>query len=149
MEESRPPCPKCNHNHIVKNGHVKGIQRWKCRGCEYEFTRTTPRGVHPALKALAVLMYSTGKSSYGMIARLLNVSSVAVYKWIRKTAEQIPVPLIDADMKEVEFDEMWHFIESKKTNFGSGKRWIVLIIEPSPGHLAIVILPPSKNFTTG
>ena len=149
MQDARPPCPKCNHDHIVKNGHVQGIQRWKCRGCGYEWTRTNPRGVHPALKALAVLMYSTGKSSYGMIARLMNVSSVSVYKWIRKAAEQLPVPLVDADLQEVEFDEMWHFIQSKKTSFGFGKRWIVLIIELSPGQSAIVMLPPSKNSTTG
>jgi len=83
------------------------------RGCGYEFTRTTLRGVHPALKALAVILYSTGKSSYGMIAKLMNVSSVAVYKWIRKEAEQLPVPLIDANMQKLEFDEMWHFIQSK------------------------------------
>ena len=84
-----------------------------------------------------------------MIARLLNVSSVAVYKWIRNAAEQLPEPLVNANLKEVEFDEMWHFLQSKKTNFGSGKRWIVVAVEPLPGCSAIVMLPLSKNFTTG
>lgn len=148
MQDAQTKCPKCDHDHIVKNGHVKGTQRWKCRGCGYEWTRTTPRGVHPAAKALAVLLYSTGKSSYRMIARLMNVSSVAVYKWIRNTAEQIPVPQVEANLQELEFDEMWHFIQSKKTNFGSGKPWIVLIVELLPGRSAIVMLPPSKNSTT-
>lgn len=114
MQDSRPVCPKCNHDHVVKNGHVHSVQRWKCRQCGYEFTRTTPRGIHPALKVFAILMYSTGKCSYGMIARFLGVSSVAVYKWIRKTAEQLPIPSINAELKEVEFDEMWHFILKKK-----------------------------------
>ena len=149
MQDKPTKCPHCNHGHFVKNGFVKGVQRWKCRGCRYEWTRTVPRGAHPAAKALAVLLYSTGKSSYGMIAKLLNVSPVAVYKWIRKTAETIPEPSIDNDLQEIEFDEMWHFIQSKKTNFGFGKRWIVLLVEPLPGHSAIVMLPLSKNSTIG
>jgi len=147
MQDTQKRCPKCAHDHIVKNGHVKEKQRWKCRNCGFEWTLDKPRGAHPAAKALAVLMYSTGKSSYGMIARLLNVSSVAVYKWIRKTAEQIPAPQVEANLQEVEFDEMWHFIQSKKTNFGSGKPWIVLTAELLPGRSVIVMLPPSKNST--
>jgi insertion element IS1 protein InsB len=37
-------CPKCGHNQIVKAGKIWGKQRWKCKGCGYQFTRDTPRG---------------------------------------------------------------------------------------------------------
>jgi IS1 family transposase len=39
------------------------------------------------------------------------------------------------EIKEIEFDEMWHFIESKKTNFGSSKPLIVVAGKLSPGVL--------------
>ena len=37
-------CPKCQHEQVVKNGHTLDKQRWKCKKCNYQFTRTTPRG---------------------------------------------------------------------------------------------------------
>jgi len=43
----------------------------------------------------------------------------------------------------MEFDEMWHFVKEKKTNFGSSRPLIVAEGEPWPGCLAIVILRPS------
>jgi transposase-like protein len=69
MSEARPACPKCSHPHVSKNGHVQSVQRWKCRSlnCGYEFTRTTPRGEPAAKQALALLLYSMGRSSYGIM----------------------------------------------------------------------------------
>ena len=114
-------CPKCNERRVTKNGIVIGKQRWRCKGCGYNFTRMSPRGVHPGLKALAILLYSAGKSSYGMISRLLGVSNVAVYKWIREEARRIGDPELPSEVKAIEIDEMWHFIGSKKTKHGSSR----------------------------
>jgi transposase len=149
MEDARPPCPKCAHSRVVKNGHVQTVQRWKCRACGYEFTRTTPRGEPTAKKALALLLYSMGRASYGIIARLLQVSRTTVYRWIRQTAEGLPEPPLPAEMQEVEFDEMWHFVGSKKRNAGSGKRWTVLRGELSPGLSVVVMLRRSGGSTNG
>jgi len=63
-------------------------------------------------KALAVLLYSTGKASYGFIAKLFNVSRTAELKWIRNIG--IPEPKIDGEVKELQIDEMWHFIVKKQ-----------------------------------
>ena len=41
-------CKKCSSNGYVKAGHVRGIQRYKCRECGCQFTHTKPRGVNPA-----------------------------------------------------------------------------------------------------
>ena len=35
---------------------------------------------------------------------------------------RIPEPQISENIKEIEFDEMRHFIGRKKTNFGSSER---------------------------
>ncbi len=34
--------------------------------------------------------------------------------WIKKAGAEVKMPEISEDNKEIEFDEMWHFIGSKK-----------------------------------
>ena len=147
MSDARPPCPKCSSPQASKNGHVQAVQRWKCqaRDCGYEFTRTTPRGEPAAKKALALLLYSMGRASYDIIARLLQVSRVTVYRWVRQSASQMPAPTLPLAIKEIEFDAMWHYLDSKKTSAGSGKRWTVVHGELSPGSSVVVMLPPSAG----
>jgi transposase len=91
--------------------------------------------VRPAAKhALALLLYSMGRSSYGIIARLLKVSRTTVYRWVRQHAAQLPEPTIPLEIKEIAFDEMWHSIGSTTTCAGSGKPWTVIHGEWSPGR---------------
>ena len=142
-------CKKCGSDHKVKNGLVRKKQRYKCNDCGCNYTLGDARGkVKPEAKALAVLLYGSGKASYGMIARLFNVSRPAVLHWIRTIGRMLPSPEISAEIKEVQIDEMWHFIRKKNKKYGSGEPWIVLESEPSDGLLAIVMLKPFKNFMT-
>ena len=140
-------CPRCEGGQVVKNGKVSSKQRWLCKECGYNFTRMVPRGVHPGLKALAILMYSAGSSSYGMIARLLGVSRVSVYKWVRKEAEKIGEPNVPLTASHVEIDEMWHFVGSKKTSNGSSRPWIACKIKQSHGWLGLAIGELSESST--
>lgn len=116
----RPNCPKCTSSEVSKNGKVKERQRYKCKNCSYQFTRTTPRGHPPVEKALAVTLYLMGVSM-NAIGRLLKVSTPAVLNWIRKFALETYEKPVPAQAIVVELDEMWHFLNSKKTNSGSGK----------------------------
>ena len=82
-------CKKCSSHSYVKSGHIRGLQRYRCKGCGCQFTQTAPRGVSPVLKNLAVLLYAyCGVSMLG-IAKLFKVSDVAVLKWIRKASGAI------------------------------------------------------------
>ena len=120
----KPPCPKCQSIEVVKNGKVQGKQRYKCKSCSLQFTRLTPRGRPAQEKAMAVPLYTLGLSIRA-IARLIGVSPTAVLKWIKtfaKTHYEKPAP---GDAIIVELDEMWHYLGSKKTSYGSGK----LIVE--------------------
>ena len=38
----------------------------------------------------------------------------------------------------IELDEMWHYLHSKKTNFGYGKLIVVIPVNSSTGNVAIV-----------
>ena len=120
----KPPCPKCQSIEVVKNGKVQGKQRYKCKSCSLQFTRLTPRGRPAQEKAMAITLYTLGLSIRA-IARLIGVSPTAVLKWIKtfaKTHYEKPAP---GDAIIVELDEMWHYLGSKKTSYGSGK----LIVE--------------------
>ena len=110
-------CKNCNKTIIVKNGIARGKQRYKCKDCGCNFMQGDARvkKENEAKKSLAVLLYSLGRGSFRFIGRILNVSNVSVYKWINKIADQLEEPKVADNIKEVEFDEMRHFINSKKT----------------------------------
>jgi hypothetical protein len=95
-------------------------------------------------KALAVILYSLGKSSFGFLGKLFGVSRTTAYYWIRQAATTIDEPTITENIQEIEFDEMWHFLQSKKGNFGSLRPWIVALGEPLPGYSVVVMLQHSN-----
>ena len=107
-------CKHCGSESFVRNGMASGHQRYRCKACGRNFTATPARGKPPAMKALAVLLYALGNVSQGMIAKLLGVSHVAVYKWIRAAGEDAPAPAATPEDDIVQIDEMGHFVDGKK-----------------------------------
>lgn len=142
-------CKSCQSERVIKNGFVRSQQRYRCRECGCNFI-VGDRRVKESLvvkKALAVMLYSLGKASFGMLGKIFGHSRSLMYRWIVEEAKNLPEPVVGNDIKEMEFDEMWHFIGSKKTNGGSSKRWIVAQGELLPGWWAAVILQPLENST--
>ncbi len=143
-------CKRCQSSKTVKNGTVRGKPRHKCKDCGYNFTQGDGR-VKESLavkKALAVILYSLGKASFGMLGKIFGVSRSLTYRWIKEEADTISEPEVSGDITEMEFDEMWHFVGSKKTKNGSSKRWIVAEGELWPGLSAVVMLQLSGGSTT-
>ena len=145
-------CKRCSSDKFVKNGIVRSEQRYKCKECGFNFIFGDRREKLSApARALAILLYGRGKASYGFIAKLFNISSVAVMKLIRREAEKMSEPEICGSIREVSFDEMWHFVEQKKINYGSGEQWSALEIGQLGGASAIVLLkhsePSTKNLS--
>jgi transposase len=56
-------CKRCGSEEQVKNGLMRGQQRYLCKGCGLNFTDTPTRGKPLALKAAAVLLYVSGMSA--------------------------------------------------------------------------------------
>src|SRR5262245_5278497 len=141
------PCKNCRDTQTVKNGFVRGKQRYKCRACGYNFVLGDAHQSHTReiKKALAIILYSLGKASFGFLGKLFGVSRTTTYYWIRQAATSIDEPTIAEDIQEIDFDEMWHFIQSKKENFGSLKPWIVAQGEPLPGYSVVVMLRHSNG----
>ena len=119
MEE----CKICKSTKTVKNGFVRQKQRYKCKSCGHNFVwGDERRKISTELKRItSVLLYSLGKASFRFLAKLFDVSPTTTYNWVRQTAESFGEPVVDKNIKEIEINEMWHFLQSKKTKNGSAQ----------------------------
>ena len=112
-------CPKCESDQYVKNGFLRGKQRYKCKRCGCQFTQAYKHGVARPKKLLALLLYLSGLS-INRTAKIVGVSATSVVNWIRAFGKEFSMPQGYGEVVEVEIDEMWHYIQSKKTGSGSG-----------------------------
>src|SRR3954453_20729160 len=138
-------CKGCGSEEHVKNGFMRGKQRYLCKACGLNFTDTPPRGMPLRVKVTAVLLYLSGLSM-NRIAKLLGVSTPSVMTWIEQFAEayaQKPEP--EGRAVVVELDEMWHFLKKSPTNSGSGRLGIMLPDVSSTGSWAVVTRPRASG----
>jgi transposase len=143
-------CKNCKSENKIKRGKANGKQRYMCKDCGYHFTEGDGRTNEKiaAKKALCVIFYSLGKASFRMLAKIFDTHPSLVYRWIVEAGAKLPEEPIDSDIDEIEFDEMWHFVKSKKTNFGLSRQLIVAQGELLPGYSVVVMLKRSKGCMT-
>ena len=128
-------CPRCVKEDCVKDGIVRGKQRWRCRDCKYRHT-VQQRGKDQKLKRQAVELYLEGLG-FRSIGRFLKVSHVAVYQWIEAFGEKLDKLRSSDEIEVVEMDEMHTYIGSKKTTAGYGLLLIELGKNSSNARLAL------------
>jgi transposase len=119
-------CQRCGGEEHVKNGLMRGKQRYLCQGCGLNFTDTPTRGKPLARKAAAVLLYVSGLSM-NRTAKLLGVSTPTVQAWLEQfaaTYAQKPEP--EGWAVVIELDEMGPYLKKSPSRSGSGKLGIVL-----------------------
>ena len=117
-------CPKCGSVKKVKAGFIKDTQRYKCKNCSCQFTRSEPKGFPLRVRLMAILLYTHGLS-LNAIAKLVGASTPAVLKWVRQFAKEqceMPAP---GESTIVELDEMWHYVKKNIIKSGSGKPLII------------------------
>src|ERR1700750_1460707 len=124
-------CKGCGGEEHVKNGFMRGKQRYRCKACGLNFTDTPPRGMPLRIKVEAVLLYLSGLSM-NRTAKLLGVSTPSVQAWIERVAEN-STPSVQAGIERfaevyaqkpepegravvVELDEMWHFLKKRRVS---------------------------------
>ena len=78
-------CKRCGSTKPVKNGLMRGKQRYLCKDCGLSFTDTPARGKPLAMKAAAVLLYTRGLSM-NRTAKQLGVSTPSVQTWLEQFA---------------------------------------------------------------
>ncbi len=137
-------CKRCGSAKHVKNGLMRGKQRYLCKTCGLAFTDTPARGKPLAMKAAAVLLYVSGLSM-NRTAKLLGVSTPTVQAWLEQFAAayaQKPEP--EGRAVVIELDEMWHYLRQSPSPCGSGKLGIVLQASWWTGNAAVVTRPPAS-----
>ena len=141
-------CRYCGSEKTYKSGIIKGKQRYKCKDCGKNFLETDGRSKQTTIakRSLAVMLYTFSKASYNFLAKkIFHCSPTTIMNWVKKASAEEKMPKITEDIEEIEFDEMWHFVGSKKTKNGSSKQWIVKQEKLLPGLQVTVMLQPSKN----
>src|SRR5918992_1773473 len=131
-------CKRCGSAEHVKNGLMRGKQRYLCKACGLSFTDTPARGKPLALKAVAVLLYVSGLSM-NRTAKLLGVSTPTIQAWLEQFAAayaQKPEP--EGRAVVIELDEMWHSVKKSQSRSGSGRLGIVLQASWWTGNAAVV-----------
>src|SRR5918999_456666 len=104
-------CKRCGRAKHVKNGLMRGKQRYLCKACGLAFTDTPARVKPLAMKVVAVLLYVSGLSM-NRTAKLLNVSTPTVQAWLEQFAAvyaQKPEP--EGRAVVIELDEMGHSLK--------------------------------------
>jgi transposase-like protein len=137
-------CKRCGSEEQVKNGRMRGQQRYLCKGGGLNFTNTPARGKPLALKAAAVLLYVSGLSM-NRTAKVLGVSTPTIQAWLEQFAAayaQKPEPAGRAVV--IELDEMWHYLKKSPSPCGSGRLGIVLQANWWTGNAAVVTRAPAS-----
>jgi len=137
-------CLKCSSNNICKNGKMQGMQRYKCKDCGYNYTKGR-NSKDKSLKRFALELYLEGLG-FRSIARLIKVSHVSVFNWIKQYGQSLELLQNDHNICVTEIDEMHSYVGSKKTLSGSGLLLIDMQKNSSISMLAIDRQRLGKNF---
>ena len=139
-------CPRCKSNDKVKNGIIKGVQRYRCNECKYNFTVEKRSGEYSnETKRKALQLYLEGLG-FRSIGRILSVSNVSVLNWIKEFGKKVKD--LQPNNKTVEYaelDEMHSFIGNKKTIAGYGLLLIDLGKDSSTSLLATEVINQPLN----
>ena len=110
-------CPKCGEKtRQIKNGYNRsGSQRYKCRCCGKKYTPSPKEhGYSRETRERAIKMYVDG-INFRRIGRLLSIHHQSVINWVNAYIEELPDAPVPEHTEDVEMDELFTYIGSKKT----------------------------------
>ena len=113
-------CKNCQTAETTRNGKIRGKQRYKYKKCGYNFVEGHAHynDKKKAKKALVVMLYGLGKGSYRGLGKIFGISNGTVQNWVKEAERTLPEEPISETIKEIEFDEMWHYIGKKTQTVG-------------------------------
>ena len=138
-----PKCPKCSSTKRVKNGFIRRLQRYKCKNCGCNYSKSDTGKVPAKFKRDAIRLYLLGMSMR-KIAKFLGISHVSVFSWIQEAGYEALRDIhehaeVNQDFGIIEIDEMWHFVKKRNSQFGYGYVLTELPTSQYPSSSVIVI----------
>ena len=114
-------CPKCKDDgNQNKDGFTKACsQRYRCNDCGNRYTpEWKSQGYEQEIRNLAIRMYADGLN-FRQIGRHMKISHTTAMSWVKEHAEKLPEAPVPEEAYTVEMDELYTFIEEKKTGYTS------------------------------
>ncbi len=137
-------CLKCSSSNVCKNGKMYGMRRYKCKDCNYNYTKGR-NYKDRSIKRFALELYLEGLG-FRSIGRILKVSHVSIFNWIKQYGQNLDLLQNSHEICVTEIDEMHSYIGSKKTLSGSGLLLIDMQKNSSTSLLATDLQELEKNF---
>jgi transposase-like protein len=110
-------CPKCVSTEAVKSGTARDRQRYQCKACGCHYTQSPSARLPLETRIKVIKLYLEGVG-FRCIERLTGVHHTTVIKWVAEIERLRPE--LKEQIRTVELDEMWHFIQKKHKNAGFG-----------------------------
>lgn len=114
-----PPCPHCQGDHVTKDGHKRGRQRWRCHHCGRTFGATfgTPlyRLRTPAAEVARSLLVVLRRGSLTAAEEQTGHKYETIGRWLRRAGDHATALTEalarDLGLSEVEVDAFWSFVQ--------------------------------------
>ena len=135
-------CTRCKSSNKVKRGIINGRQRYTCKDCGYNYTVVQKSTSKPdSIKRKALQLYLEGLG-FRSIGRILQVSHVSVYNWIKSFGSKLHPIISDTNIEVIEIDEMHSYIGNKKTTVGYG---LLLIDMGKDSSISLLVIDHQKQ----
>lgn len=113
-------CKHCGSENIVKDGFIKGKQRYLCKSCSKTFRIGDNREKYDIHKKVRIIKLYTEGVGIRSIERLEEVPSSLIIHWIRSFAKiirekicSIKVPDNAKEIEILEMDELFTYYQKK------------------------------------
>lgn len=122
-------CKYCYDERLVKNGFVRGQQRWRCQSCfrnQVAGDKRTKYDNKIKHQALAMYLNSSGIRSIG---RVLKVPHQLVAKWIENAGRLVEQEILNLRMTPrnisiLEMDELFTYVQKNSGKYEYG--WLLI-----------------------
>lgn len=124
------PSPDCPAPHVVRNGTLKGRQRYHCRGCGAWFGETHGTPVYrlrtPPEEVGRALLVVMRRGSLRAAEEITGHKYETIGRWLRLASERAQtlteVLVDDLGLSTLEVDEFWSFVQRRSGASSRGTR---------------------------
>lgn len=133
-------CRKCGSTAAHKSGMINGVQRYKCKQCGYQYTKTTPQG-KPAKDKLLALLFCFSGLSMNVSAKIIGVTAQSVMRWVRQSEKDYKAEMSHKEkIQELDASEIQQYFQKKGREYGC-KKFLTLEIKTAAGKTLNILIP--------
>lgn len=135
-------CKKCASDDVIKCGHIRGKQRFRCKKCGYNFVIGDERTTEQIAlkKAVLLILHIMAGATFRELGRLFNLCSSQVYRWIVRRGFQYPIQDMHGKIDTIKADDIEGFMQRNINRFDKSKPIVVGTGELMPGYRMIMLI---------